>query len=69
MKLFSIQTGVFAVVFFVINLLVKKYGLINYCLNPTDWGYGHEAKYNYLRHGMEYPIWTCRNRSGKSILE
>ena len=25
MKLFSIQTGVFAVVFFVINLLVKKY--------------------------------------------
>lgn len=53
----------------VFSLLVKKYGLINYCLDPTDWGYGHEAKYSYLSHGMEYPIWTCRNRSGKSILE
>ena len=53
----------------IFNLLVKKYNLINYDLDPTDWGYGHEAKNNYLKNGIEYPIWTCRNRTGKSIIE
>lgn len=53
----------------VFSLLVKKYGLINYNLDPTDWGYGTKSKKNYLKNGIIFPIWTCRNRSGKSIIE
>lgn len=51
----------------IFSLLVKKYGLLNYDLNPTDWGYGLPAKNNYLIDGIQYPIWTCRNRTGISI--
>lgn len=51
----------------IFSLLVKKYGLINYDLDPTDWGYGSPAKNNYLTNGIQYPIWTCRNRTGFSI--
>jgi hypothetical protein len=51
----------------VFNLLVKKYNLINYDMDPTDWGYGYTSKQSYINHGLNFPIWTCRNRSGKSM--
>ena len=51
----------------IFSLLVKKYNLINYDLNPTDWGYGLSASKMYLHYGITYPIWTCRNRSGLSL--
>lgn len=58
----------------VLSLLVKKYNLINYDLDPTDWGYynscnNYRVKQKYLKYGIEYPIWTCRNKSGKSIID
>lgn len=52
----------------IFNLLVKKYNLINYDLDPTDWGYGIKAKRYYLKNGINFPIWTCRNKTGNSIL-
>jgi hypothetical protein len=51
----------------IFSLLVKKYNLINYDLNPTDWGYGLPASKIYLHYGITYPIWTCRNRTGLSL--
>jgi hypothetical protein len=53
----------------IFNLLVKKHNLINYDINPTDWGYGKSAKEKYLTRGKKFPIWTCRFRSGKSIID
>lgn len=50
----------------VFSLLVKKYGLKNYDLDPLYLG-GVESKQNYINNGMEYPIWTCRNKTGVSI--
>ncbi len=28
-------------------------------------GYGNDVKSNYLTYGLEYPIWTCRNKKRK----
>lgn len=53
----------------IFSLLVKKHKLINYDLNPTDWGYGVTAKEKYNKYGSQYPIWTCRNRTGVSMLK
>ncbi len=53
----------------IFNLLVKKYNLINYDLDPSNWGHGKESKNNYLCKAMEYPIWACRNRTGSSIID
>jgi len=52
----------------IFNLLVKKYKLINYDLDPTYWGCESKSKKKYLDNAMEYPIWTCRSRNGKSII-
>lgn len=52
----------------VFNLVMKKYRINNYDMDPTDWTdwkTGSQAK--YLTTGMNYPIWTNRNKSGKSI--
>jgi hypothetical protein len=51
----------------ILSLLVKKYNLINYDLDPTFWGLGLSTIKNYLNAGITYPIWTCRNRSGESF--
>ena len=51
----------------IFNLLVKKYNLINYDLDPTYWGSELSASANYMRNGITYPIWTCRNRAGISL--
>jgi hypothetical protein len=47
----------------IFNLLVKKYNLLNYDLDPTDFGHPNQ----YLQSGITYPIWTCRNRTGVSL--
>jgi len=52
----------------VFSLLVKKSNLINYDMDPSYWGCGVEARHNYLNGGIEYPIWTCRNKTGASIV-
>jgi hypothetical protein len=52
----------------VFSLLAKKYKLINYSLDPTYWGCGFESRQFYLQSATEYPIWTCRNRTGNSIM-
>ena len=49
------------------NLLVKKYDLLNYSLDPTNWGNTLTSKDNYLNNAMSFPIWYCRNRTGKSL--
>lgn len=54
----------------IFNLLVKKYNLINYDLDPTYWGHWGcdlSAPANYMQNGITYPFWTCRNRSGVSL--
>ena len=51
----------------IFNMLVKKYDLINYDLDPTHWGNLIGSKDNYLKYAMDYPIWYCRNRTGKSF--
>ena len=48
----------------IFSLLVKKYNLLNYDLDPVYWG---SDRNNYILHGKDYPIWACRNRTGKSI--
>ena len=53
----------------VFSLLVKKYNLINYDLDPSYWGCGIDSKQLYLQCGMEYPIWTCRNKTGDSFTD
>ncbi len=53
----------------IFNLLVKKYNLINYHMDPTEWGFFYKSRANYISKAMEYPIWTCRNKFGKSLLE
>jgi hypothetical protein len=56
----------------VFNLLVKKFNLINYELNPSDWGYYQNkinVSNNYKIHGIKYPIWSCRNNTGESIID
>jgi hypothetical protein len=50
----------------IFNLLVKKYDLINYDLDPTDCN-AFPGDKEYLRGGITYPIWTCRNRTGISL--
>jgi len=52
----------------IFNLLVKKYGLLNFDIGETCWGCGIEAANNY-RAALDYPIWSCRNRTGISIVE
>jgi len=52
----------------IFNMIVKRDNLINYDLEPTDWGCEYAAHENYLKNGINYPIWTCRNRYGKSML-
>jgi len=51
----------------ILSLLVKKYNLINYDLDPTFWGLGLSCNKIYLHAGITYPIWTCRNRTGESF--
>jgi hypothetical protein len=53
----------------IFSLLVKKHNLINYDLDPSYWGVGVEAKQYYLHSGIESPIWTCRNKTGISIVD
>lgn len=52
----------------IFNLLVKTYGLLNFDIGETCWGCGIEAANNY-RDAIDYPIWSCRNRTGKSIVD
>jgi hypothetical protein len=52
----------------IFSLLVKKYGLLNFDLGETCWGCGIEAANNY-RAALYYPIWSCRNRTGNSIVD
>jgi hypothetical protein len=51
----------------ILNLLVKKYNLINYDLDPTDWGHTIYSAQQYKKYAMNYPIWYCRNRTGTSL--
>ena len=54
----------------ILSMLVKKYKLINYDIDPTnwtDWNNSQNTKNNYLTKGIKYPIWTSRNRSELSI--
>jgi len=53
----------------VFSLLAKKYKLINYGLDPTYWGCGFDSRQCYLQSASEYPIWTCRNRTGNSMMD
>ena len=52
----------------IFSLLVKKYELLNFDIGDTCWGYGVEDANNY-RAALDYPIWSCRNRTGNSIVE
>ena len=51
----------------IFNLLVKKYKLINYDMDPTDFGYSKQLIMKNIAICNNYPIWTCRNRSGISF--
>ncbi len=53
----------------IFNLVVKKYNLINYDLDPTYWGLYKTNMDVYNTKGKDCPIWTCRNRSGDSIIK
>jgi hypothetical protein len=52
----------------VFSLLLKKYNLLNYDLDPTYFGDGPSSKLVYNKKAISYPIWYCRNRSGNSFL-
>ena len=52
----------------IFSLLAKKHGLLNFDIGETCWGCGIEAANNY-RDALDYPIWSCRNRTGNSIVE
>jgi hypothetical protein len=52
----------------VFNLLVKKYDLINYSMDPTEWGFTYRDRNKYIKNAMSYPIWYCRNVFGKSLI-
>jgi hypothetical protein len=47
----------------IFNVLVKKYNLLNYNLDPSYWGI---VPINY-KQALAYPIWACRNRTGTTI--
>ncbi len=47
----------------IFSMLVKKYKLINYDLDPTSW----IPNKNFLINGLSYPIWYCRNKTGTSL--
>lgn len=47
----------------IFNMVVKKYAMLNYSLDPSYWG----ANFKNYKIAMNYPIWTCRNKSGSSI--
>lgn len=52
----------------VFNLVLKKYGISNHLMDPTDWtDWSTGSKKNYLTTGIKYPIWSCRNKTGISI--
>ena len=56
----------------IFSLLAKKYNYLNYDLDPTYWGVftdGLRIKHNYLENAIEYPIWTCRNKTGISVID
>lgn len=55
----------------VFNLLIKKYDLLNYDMDPTCFGIDITEKTakEYQKNAYEYPIWSCRNRSGKSLFD
>lgn len=53
----------------VFNLLVKKYNLVNYDIDPSQWGNGYHYRNKYLSEGISHPIWYCRNKSGKSLFD
>jgi glutaredoxin-related protein len=55
----------------VFNLLIKKYNLINYDMDPTCFGIeiSEKTAKEYFKNAYKYPIWSCRNRSGKSLFE
>jgi hypothetical protein len=45
----------------IFSLLVKKNNLINYDMDPTN--------FISSKNGMNYPIWTSRNRCGISLIQ
>jgi hypothetical protein len=52
----------------VFNLVMKKYDINNYWMDPTDWtDWSTGSKKNFLTTGINYPIWSNRNKSGTSI--
>lgn len=51
------------------NMVMKKHKLINYDIGPAEWGNGYHSRQNYLNNAMEYPLWYCRNKKGKSLKE
>lgn len=53
----------------IFNMLVKKYNLINYDMDPTCFGYYPYNANNYYTKGLKFPIWSCRNRSGIPLLK
>lgn len=55
----------------VFNLLIKKYNLLNYDMDPTCFGIEITEKTakEYLKNANDCPIWSCRNRSGKSLFD
>ena len=53
----------------VFNLILKKNNIVNYDLSPNFWGLGVGSRDNYIKNALEYPIWTCRNKKGKSLLD
>jgi hypothetical protein len=53
----------------IFNLVLKKHNIINYDLYPNYWGIGIGSRDNYIKNGLKYPIWTCRNKKGQSLLD
>jgi hypothetical protein len=51
----------------IFNMLVKKYNLINYDLEPTYWGHYNYHNNNNYKNALKYPIWSCRNKTKNSI--
>ena len=47
----------------IFNMLIKKYNLLNYDMEPSYWGTNPS---NY-KLGFNYPIWSCRNKTGLSL--
>jgi hypothetical protein len=51
----------------VFNLVMKKYCINNYDMEPVTWIDWSNGKSYFNSKGKNFPIWVCRNKTGNSI--